>query len=41
MHAFVAEHAHRLGQVGAARTLVVDAAAVCAFAVRWLEARVS
>ncbi|WZH52260.1 MAG: aminoglycoside 3-N-acetyltransferase [Nocardioides alkalitolerans] len=39
VRAFVAAHPHRLGRVGAARTLVVDAAAICAFAVAWLEAR--
>ncbi|GAC67201.1 aminoglycoside 3-N-acetyltransferase [Gordonia soli] len=36
---FVASEPHRLGTVGAARTLVVDAAAICAFAVDWLEHR--
>ncbi len=34
---FVGAHEHARGPVGAADTLVVDAASVCAFAVRWLE----
>lgn len=34
---FVSAGGGRLGRVGSARTLVVDAAAMCAFAVQWLE----